>query len=158
MRRIGCICLVYLRMASYSVSRLSFPAASAGSTCALQRRADRRERLDAAARRLRFGAATILVTGGNLIFFLSDRDGSRCVWAQRVDPATRQPVGAPFASHHAHQVRNNLSDVGDPAQVGLSVANGQMFYASFDLQSNVWLASGRAGRNSKRTSVLRRKC
>src|SRR5262249_12355426 len=77
---------------------------------------------------------------GNLIFFLADRDGNRCVWAQRVDPATHGPAGAPFAVHHAHQVRYNLSDIGDPASVGLSVANGQMFYASFELQANVWLA------------------
>jgi serine/threonine protein kinase len=77
---------------------------------------------------------------GNLIYFLSDRDGTRCVWAQRVNPATRGPSGAPFAVHHIHQVRYNLTDVGDPALVGLSVANGQMFYASFELQSNIWMA------------------
>jgi len=77
---------------------------------------------------------------GNLVYFLSDRDGSRCIWAQRVDMATRQPVGAPFAAHHMHQVRYNLIDVGDPAMVGLSVANGQMFFASFELNSNVWMA------------------
>ena len=38
-----------------------------------------------------------------------------------------------------HEFRYNLNDV-DPAAIGLSVANGQMFYASFELQSNVWLA------------------
>jgi hypothetical protein len=34
-------------------------------------------------------------------------------------------------------------DIGDPAAVGLSVANGQLVYAAFDLQSNVWLAERR---------------
>ena len=38
--------------------------------------------------------------------------------------------------------RYNLNDV-DPAAIGLSVANGQMFYASFEVQSNVWLAERR---------------
>ncbi|MBI2687564.1 MAG: serine/threonine-protein kinase [Acidobacteria bacterium] len=77
---------------------------------------------------------------GNLIYFLSDRDGSRCIWAQRVDAATRKPAGAPFAVHHMHQLRHNLIDVGDPATVGMSVAGGQMFYASFELNANIWLA------------------
>ena len=79
---------------------------------------------------------------GNMIYFLSDRDGSRCIWAQRVDTAARRPIGAPFAARHMHEFRYNLNDV-DPAAIGLSVANGQMFYASFEVQSNVWLAERR---------------
>jgi Tol biopolymer transport system component len=81
---------------------------------------------------------------GNLVYFMSDRDGSRCIWAQRVDTSNRQPLGAPFAVHHMHTFRYNLNDIGDPAGVGLSVANRQLFYASFELQSNVWLAERRA--------------
>ncbi len=81
---------------------------------------------------------------GNAIYFQSDRDGSRCIWAQRVEPATGRPVGAPFAVHHMHQFRYNLNDVGDPAGVGMTVVNGQMIYAAFELQSNIWLAERRA--------------
>jgi eukaryotic-like serine/threonine-protein kinase len=77
---------------------------------------------------------------GNLIYFISDRDGYRCIWAQAVDTTTRKPVGAPFAAHHLHQIRHNLSDVGEPAAVGLSIAGGQMFYASFELHAHIWLA------------------
>jgi eukaryotic-like serine/threonine-protein kinase len=82
---------------------------------------------------------------GSTLYFLSERDGSRCIWAQRVDTATRQPIGSPFAAHHMHQLRYNLNDV-DVAQIGLSLANGGMFYASTDLQSNVWLAERRPTR------------
>jgi len=82
---------------------------------------------------------------GNTLYFLSERDGARCVWAQRVDTNTRRPVGTPFAAHHLHQFRYSLSEV-DVASVGLSVANGQLFYASSDLQSNVWLAERRPRR------------
>ena len=42
-----------------------------------------------------------------------------------------------------HQIRYNLNEIGDPAAVGLSVAGGQMFYASFELQNNIWLAERR---------------
>ncbi len=79
---------------------------------------------------------------GNTIYFLSERDGSRCIWAQRVDTTTRQPIGSPFAAHHVHQLRYTLGDM-DVAMIGLSLANGEMFYASSDLQSNVWLAERR---------------
>ena len=76
---------------------------------------------------------------GSTLYFLSERDGSRCVWAQRVDTSTRRPVGSPFAALHLHQYRYSLGEV-DVASIGLSIANGQLFFASSDLQSNVWLA------------------
>ena len=79
---------------------------------------------------------------GNIVYFMSDRDGSRCIWAQRVDTSNRQPLGAPFAVHHMHTFRYNLNDIGDPAGVGLSVANGQLFYAS--LRAAVEHLAGRA--------------
>ena len=81
---------------------------------------------------------------GDLIYFLSKRDGSRCIWAQRrIDKSTRLPIGPAFAAHHMHQIRYNLDNIPDPAAIGLSLASGHMFYASFELQSNIWLAERR---------------
>jgi serine/threonine protein kinase/Tol biopolymer transport system component len=79
---------------------------------------------------------------GSTLYFLSERDGSRCIWAQRVDTGTRQPLGDAFAAHHMHQVRYSLGPV-DVASIGLSLASGQLFYASSDVQSNIWLAERR---------------
>src|SRR5205085_5063617 len=31
---------------------------------------------------------------GNLLYFLSERDGFFCIWAQRLAPATKEPAGA----------------------------------------------------------------
>src|SRR5262249_32759763 len=45
---------------------------------------------------------------GNAIYFLSERDGFRCIWAQRVDASTRRPVGEPFAAYHMHRTRYSL--------------------------------------------------
>jgi Tol biopolymer transport system component/predicted Ser/Thr protein kinase len=39
---------------------------------------------------------------GRLVYYLSDRDDFACVWARRLDPATRRPAGEPFAVAHAH--------------------------------------------------------
>jgi len=82
---------------------------------------------------------------GDIIYFLSDRDGARCIWAQRVDTSTRKAVGQSFAAHHVHQVRYDLINAGAPASVGLTVANGQMYFAGFESRSNVWMAERREG-------------
>ena len=42
-----------------------------------------------------------------LIFFTSNRDGFRCIWAQRLGP-DMHPAGSPFAVYHFHQRRRTL--------------------------------------------------
>src|ERR1017187_3638792 len=39
---------------------------------------------------------------GNMVYFSSEQDGYACVWAERLDPATRHPRGEPFAVQHFH--------------------------------------------------------
>lgn len=39
---------------------------------------------------------------GNLLYFSSDQDGYACIWAERLDPATKHPRGEPFAVQHFH--------------------------------------------------------
>ena len=41
----------------------------------------------------------------SLLYFWSDRDGSPCLWAQRLDPATKRPTGAPLSIQHFHSQR-----------------------------------------------------
>ena len=48
---------------------------------------------------------------GNLLYFVSERDGFRCVWVQRLDPATKHPSGAPVAVRHFHSSRLSLKNV-----------------------------------------------
>jgi serine/threonine protein kinase len=44
---------------------------------------------------------------GNLLYFQSDRDGSLCVWAQKLDPG-KHPLGPPFAVYHFHGGRRSI--------------------------------------------------
>ena len=76
---------------------------------------------------------------GGMIVFLSDRDGNRCVWGRRVDMASGKALGDVFGVAHFHEVRENLSDMGDPWNVGLSIAAGKLFYAAFEVAGNVWM-------------------
>ena len=41
---------------------------------------------------------------GSLLYFSSERDGYNCLWAQRLDRATKRPLGKLFAVQHFHEV------------------------------------------------------
>ena len=74
---------------------------------------------------------------GNLVYTLSGRDGHLCVWAQRVSPATRTLVGAPFAVFHSHNARLSI----DPTDRGtLDVAGGRMVFSMGERTGNIWMA------------------
>ena len=49
-----------------------------------------------------FDAGPIFSRDGKVIYFISDRDGFTCLWAVRLDPATKKPVADPFVVKHFH--------------------------------------------------------
>jgi Tol biopolymer transport system component len=73
---------------------------------------------------------------GNLLYGRSDRDGHACIWAQRVHPNTKRPVGAPFAVFHLHNSRLALG--GEDVTVG--VAGEQMVFSMGERTANIWMA------------------
>ena len=78
--------------------------------------------------------------GGELIYYLSERDGFRCIWAKRLDPASKKPAGDPFAVEHFHSVRRSLAPFGTQGYlIGLSIAGGRMVFALTELKGNLWL-------------------
>ena len=74
------------------------------------------------------------------LYFLSERCGFRCIWSQRLDPATKKPVGPPTAVHHFHSARRGLSAIGDVGAIGLSYDAGSLYFALADQAGEVWLA------------------
>lgn len=85
---------------------------------------------------------------GRFLYFLSERDGFRCVWTVRFDPASSKAIGEPFPAHHLHQYRHSLLDFGDVADIGLSLAGKTMLLAVREIQSNIWLAERKAAPGS----------
>jgi Tol biopolymer transport system component len=75
----------------------------------------------------------------NLLYFLSDRDGFRCIWAQRLDSVTKHPAGSPFAVYHSHESRCSLLSV-NPVYAGLEVARDMLVFVNGQTAGNVWLA------------------
>jgi serine/threonine protein kinase/Tol biopolymer transport system component len=79
---------------------------------------------------------------GELLYFLSDRDGFRCIWARKFDPRSGRPAGAPFPVSHFHTVTRSLKRLGNRGGLmGLSVAPGRVIIALGELTGNVWLSS-----------------
>ena len=75
---------------------------------------------------------------GNLIYFVSTRDGFTCLWAQKLDAQTKRPVGPAFAVYHMHGIRNSMGAI--PTQyVSISVGQGKVVMPLSDMKGNVWL-------------------
>ncbi|HYM10748.1 MAG TPA: protein kinase [Bryobacterales bacterium] len=77
---------------------------------------------------------------GNLLYFLSERDGFRCFWAQHLDPATKRPAGPPLAVYHFHQARRSLMPAQEVSRIGLSVTRDKIIFSMAETTGNIWLA------------------
>jgi Tol biopolymer transport system component len=74
---------------------------------------------------------------GNLIYFISDRDGHLCLWAQRVDRNSKQPNGAPFSVWHFHNSRLAMINIGT-SPLEIDVARDKIVMAAGELTGNIW--------------------
>jgi serine/threonine protein kinase len=75
-----------------------------------------------------------------VLYFWSDRDGSPCLWAQRVDPATKRPVGEPIDIQHFHGKGLSWRNlyVGAPE---IAVARDKIVFNLGEHTGNVWLTN-----------------
>jgi hypothetical protein len=73
---------------------------------------------------------------GKMIFFSSDRDGYRCIWAQPVT-SDMHPAGSPFAVYHAHERRRSLRNLGYAFEI--AVGPDMVFFDQQELKGNIWL-------------------
>ncbi len=72
---------------------------------------------------------------GNLMYFLSDREGRADLWAAHLDPATKKFVGRPFRVARLHQARQS-PEYGSWA---ISVARDKIVYTSTERTGNIWV-------------------
>ena len=73
---------------------------------------------------------------GNTVYFTSTRDGYLCIWAQRLDPVTKHPVGPPIAYEHFH---NSLGRDADQGASNLSVARDKILINLPQKRSDIWM-------------------
>jgi hypothetical protein len=73
---------------------------------------------------------------GNTVYFTSTRDDYLCIWAQRLDPVTKHPVGSPFAYEHFHNTAGRAA-VFDPGSCDLSVARDKILINLPEIRSEI---------------------
>ncbi len=75
---------------------------------------------------------------GNELYYLSDRDGHMCVWAQRLEPGTKEPIGAPYALYHLHRPATSPAVFGKA--MFLVAARDKLILPEWTVTSNLWTA------------------
>jgi dipeptidyl aminopeptidase/acylaminoacyl peptidase len=76
---------------------------------------------------------------GRMLYFLSDRDGFRCIWAQRLEPESKRALGAMFAIRHFHSARRSLNVFVNSGMAGPSVAADKIVFGLGDRSGNIWM-------------------
>jgi serine/threonine protein kinase/Tol biopolymer transport system component len=76
---------------------------------------------------------------GNTLYFTSNRDGFICMWALRLDPRTKHPVGDPFPIQHFHGSHRIYAGMSNPADIELSVAKDKIVTGLDEYHSDIWM-------------------
>ena len=74
----------------------------------------------------------------SMLYFWSDRDGSPCLWAQRLDATTRRPTGEPLSIQHFHSRGLSWKNLrlGAP---DTAVARGRIVFNLGEHTGNIWM-------------------
>ena len=74
---------------------------------------------------------------GQLLYYVSERDGSRCLWVRRLDPRTRKPLGPPTAVLHLHGSRRSMiSTSSGPAR--FAIGRNELIFSMQLQRGNIW--------------------
>ena len=76
----------------------------------------------------------------NTVYFMSDRDGSRCLWQLAVDSRTKAPVGSPAPVRHLHRGAAHIPMGVDPTAFRLSVTPDRLFFTYTEATSSIYAA------------------
>jgi Tol biopolymer transport system component/DNA-binding winged helix-turn-helix (wHTH) protein len=77
---------------------------------------------------------------GGLLYFTSPRDGFMCLWAQRLEPESKRPLGAAFPVQHFHSTWRSIANV-PRGLLGVSLARDRLIFNLGELTGNIWMAT-----------------
>jgi Tol biopolymer transport system component len=76
----------------------------------------------------------------SLLYYISDRDGFRCIWARRLDSSTKKPAGDAFPVRHFHGSRQSLSPFANMNYLcGLSAGGNWLVISLGERTANIWM-------------------
>jgi Tol biopolymer transport system component/DNA-binding winged helix-turn-helix (wHTH) protein len=76
---------------------------------------------------------------GKTIYFTSTRDGTLCIWAQPLDPASKHPLGPPIAFEHFHNEAGRAAAFFRGDGVDLTVARDKVLINLPLVHSEIWM-------------------
>jgi eukaryotic-like serine/threonine-protein kinase len=79
---------------------------------------------------------------GDRIYYVSDRDGFRCIWMQPLSHLTKKPIGGPVPLRHFHSRHGGLKGVPLTA-LDLAVAPDRLIYTVSEQRGNLWAVDPR---------------
>jgi len=68
------------------------------------------------------------------LYFLSERDGHRCIWKHAASGDA-----TPVAVRHFHSTKQSMAAFGDVGAIGLSATSAGLAFALSDSESNLWM-------------------
>lgn len=79
---------------------------------------------------------------GRTLYFVSERDGFRCLYGVGFDPDTGKIVSPPVAILHLHGTRRTMIPTGErPARI--DVERGRLVFSMQDVSGNIWSLTSR---------------
>ncbi len=81
---------------------------------------------------------------GNRIYFLSDRDGSRCIWARDLDAKKKRPRGEMYPVLHLHAPPFSLASIPNTGLVSVCAVRDKLIFTVGELAGNLWMTDLRA--------------
>lgn len=86
----------------------------------------------------------LFAPSGQFLYFTAEKDGFRCLWARRINPATRVPVGEAFPVRHFHTARLALRNRASSGNIiGLNAGGRYLVFALTGTTGNIWLEETR---------------
>jgi eukaryotic-like serine/threonine-protein kinase len=79
---------------------------------------------------------------GATLYFLSDRDGNRCIWAMHVNRQTKHPAGDAFPVVHLHRMATHIPGSIGAGDLGISAGNGRLIFGAVELSSTIYRMDG----------------
>jgi Tol biopolymer transport system component len=77
---------------------------------------------------------------GNTLYFTSTRDGYLCIWSQKLNPATKQPLGPPVAYEHFHNSSGHLATSPQLQWASdLTVARDKILINLPEIHTDIWM-------------------
>jgi Tol biopolymer transport system component len=74
---------------------------------------------------------------GRLLYYVSERDGSRCLWVRPFDPRTGRPAGPPSAFLHLHGSRRAMISTTSSA-ARLAFGRDELIFSMELQRGNIW--------------------